>query len=1308
MSNVFDIDNIYCENLLPSMPRKSPDKAGHTEQVDDINIRDPFSKLRQNAIERLVRDERHRNTLFDMHAIESSDVGILRRWVNDTFDAYERRRKQDGIYSTETPEYGALVKLLGLANLLKPSTRGDYVTTRVGRAEKMLGISSFDALERVLAEKCGYSEVSDKSPVHLTKGAGTNLGPYTRSQESERWKHIGMGDVLYHEIEDLLIRFIRPELQDDSAVQQFVHVLAVALQRALHAEWFRDARTEDSVVSEWEQIVPYCDLNRIFSHLVKPADLLKEVDETTRYRASAYYQDDSLRRLSLGTQQLLWEYQGIDSKEVERRLCTQKSVEIGSRREKLHKLRIRILNAKKNDIDHKEHVKLVKDCTDACEAEIGENAELDHLLGLVIAEINKTDIERGELKKRMKGEEKDDGAKEKMKKIGESIASTKGIIADLQRDLDSKVLKEEDEVPKNITERCGRLVNCASISSVGELLELLNSFVNQLLEKSKEIKRAAIESRSDESTKCSAGTQYVSVSMSPHSMLGRVFTEEFCDGILRTAVVASGAKNIDLNKCVVTHVENFVPCDFEDMTDMFPEGSILLMDAVRSDSHVQDDERFFEGLKDAGKLLAPGGMYVTDGGRASYTAALRIPNRHIGSGVKYRVLMDGKTHNPLSIVVCKRHPTHVHQFMIDDPDITNTLGEDTYLCDVSQIPVLRPDLVILDRIRRKYAVAVRGNEEAHAGVQGSIVGGVHEHLVQECARISIDPELLGEGVSFSDLEQLALSIRKKVLSVCGTRFKKKRKADPESYGSPDAIGNFSAKTLKGFTIKEIQRKMMELYSADAGNPHVVSFYRDAISQWAYAVLCEMWHPSPHVGYGHNVPNRLSADWFEDRATQRANEELMLEELLPVARNVPSKNSAGYDHSPAIGEDNIDRICALIEAELHDVVMRHSSEGHRVISGTIERLSPSNIHVFPHLVDHPSPLDQHFEMPAKEQPDNIEFFGEDADARLAEKHKKLRSTLSTARERLGGGKPLLFLTFTDCATNILLRDKMKGMLKREFGDSVEELKIDMRDSMERKSGQIAHAEDVVKKLNRFLKNGGIVLGGGSWWDTYVKAGGEFKEKIGLPILKAIRLGISGDGPPVFFGGICFSSQFMGDLIGADEETSTKLGGLEFGPTGIRVFKDNPIASEIFDTEITGRRDIAVAMTHSGHLCGREFHHRGSGLMVPLANSLLTKNPVAWSAEDDRSIGLQLHPELEMGCADDIARGSGARISTDVEMVMKQLEAWEDPIRQTFGASMKDIRHNWELGQQHIIGDAGPHILANLLIYLGRNLNESLAS
>lgn len=1294
------------------MPRTP---AEHLRQEDPIEAKvfQPLHKLRKDTIEKIVRDKAHRDHLFEIGAIPESDTGRLRKWVEGIFENYLEQSDPKTACRMDTPEYRELVKVLVMANLLMLSTRSDYLTARGGESlERRVGTNPFAEIEEALVTE--YPPKGNSTPVNLTKGSGTNLNVCQRNQQEEgRYKHFGMGDVLYHEVEDLLLRFIRHGHADDPSTRQFIHVLAVALQRRLHSEWFEDVRTEESVAPEWRQKVPFCDLNRIYQLLADPEELLSEVDRKTRYTDSMIYMDDSLRRLPISVQIKLLEYRGVHAAEAQKRHLEISLVELESSIKPVRKLCKRAQSALKDNEDStldrlNEEYRLL--CAPASECDLEPGA----LANAIKTELGNRVSHLEELRLQISGECPEvQEAQRVHRQLCQSIGTMVGIRSHITSRVENNQFKTEDKAPEDFITRAQAFVTISGEPTVQELLEKLDEAIEVRKAAGKE-SRMALDKLKEEKNAASPHTQLdgpicEGESLHTDQVLRSVFTDEFCNGVRSAEFFddpkyhrADGFSNIlDLNGCPVTHLENFIPGDFMEIPKMFPEPFALFIDAVRSDSHLLNDEEFLKSLWDTCELLYRGGLHVTDGILASWLGAIRLPTEMNKTRFDCRVVMDAHTHMPRSLASHRKHPTKTSLFK-DERMVNACFPVDdgsVYLRTIYEVLNLRPDLAIIYRTRRKFAEAVKGNEEAFAEIQGSLITDVHKLLVQESARQSIDDTLLSEGVHRLDIGVLIDHVQNSTRRTAKRRAGKKRKAEQEAYGNPENLTEHGVDNLMGLNVEEIRKKIMEMCEADESNPFVVKFYREAIFQWVYAILCEMWYGSESAS---DTPTALLPELLHEKKKKLQEYEKRIRDgLLSDARNV------SCSINPVIGSTTVEAVCKTLEKELHEVVRKHAPEGETVLAGTLERLSPSLIHAFPHIVRRPSVLDGHFEADPKSLADNEYFFGAEAEKRFEKTCEEVRRQSLDARNCIGGA-PFNTLTFTDCATNVLLRRKAQVILGDCHETCLTDHKIDLREKREGGrpgKSQIAHLSSVLRKLRPVLnKTGGIILGGGSWWDTYVAAGEDFKKNIGTLILKAIRTFRSSPKyyPPVCFGGICFSNQFMGDLIGEPLEISTKRGCLEFGPTKIHAFSDDPVAREIFDTE-NGGNDLSLVMTHSGHLRGREFHRHGTGLMVPLANSELTKNPCAWKAEDGLVVGLQFHPEVAIG-------NQGAQwkhiMTDDVRMVMDQLDGQDPMLRKMFGSSTLDIQRNWELGQKHIIGDAGKHILANLMLYLIARLNKEL--
>lgn len=390
---------------------------------------------------------------------------------------------------------------------------------------------------------------------------------------------------------------------------------------------------------------------------------------------------------------------------------------------------------------------------------------------------------------------------------------------------------------------------------------------------------------------------------------------------------------------------------------------------------------------------------------------------------------------------------------------------------------------------------------------------------------------------------------------------------------------------------------------------------------------------------------------------------------------------------------------------------------------LEAYGKDEIHVFARRDSPESPINRHFHRPATELPDNKEFRSTAVRKALESKNSALSSTLADLRGDLGH-PPILFIKFTDCDVGELMEEKLRALFGDNFRRFVEVLPVAFtNDPDDRENGLLIGGDPAIfaRKLRRYARKGGIVLGVGSWFDSYDQHGRFMKHRLRFRHVADDEDGeedvdlwtaLKTPGSRVRGLGICMTDQLWSDLLGedfCDGEIVNMPGALEFGPTGVSVLpgqEGHPLFRDCPSR-------MTLAMTHSGHVHvpGKFLKHpdRSRAFYRPLAVSELTGLPVAAQGPNGMIL-LQPHPEMDL-----VMEREPGRVSEDVVKVMAQVEQFKGPLKQKFHLPrMEPIRQNWRLAaekrpgssSQMVVANAGDHLIVNALTFLADDLRAEV--
>lgn len=214
-----------------------------------------------------------------------------------------------------------------------------------------------------------------------------------------------------------------------------------------------------------------------------------------------------------------------------------------------------------------------------------------------------------------------------------------------------------------------------------------------------------------------------------------VFKPELVESICQTE------RPIDLNLSPKVYLKGFVYGKFQSISDFVPEKAITLVFSCRGDSHLQDEE-YFRLVYNALAFLKPGGIYLSDGVRESYTRILRFDRalalvQDLKGQFRAFAVVDKTSQQPLSL--------YMERGVFDGKDYHFIPEDELAKCfdssEVELVPladiVQREDLRLETAYRRSILHEYNGDRRVFAG-KNNLVHQVVKHV---CDGIS-DADLL--------------------------------------------------------------------------------------------------------------------------------------------------------------------------------------------------------------------------------------------------------------------------------------------------------------------------------------------------------------------------------------------------------------------------------------------------------------------------------------------------------------------------------------------------------------------------------------
>jgi hypothetical protein len=293
---------------LPTVEKRPEDEAGLEQRITNAQA----SALCNSTVAELCANGER---LVARGVIASANPTQVDTLVQSVFEQFFGRdhRSPDGV---KREAYRRLVTLLVFSGAARLNTLCDWSVTHVD--------DCIDRLEELLAAR--YHNPERKTPMrHLHQGSGNNVGVYKARKDRRPYRisgndssvprcevteQIGMGDVLYFPLELQQFTLASEEGAETWDARRrdvqrvIVRILTEALQRKLHARWYKPGTT---IETSWRPRVTVRDMNDMFSLLARPSELLDGIylrDHMPTFSFSREFPgDERLQALSLDQQE---------------------------------------------------------------------------------------------------------------------------------------------------------------------------------------------------------------------------------------------------------------------------------------------------------------------------------------------------------------------------------------------------------------------------------------------------------------------------------------------------------------------------------------------------------------------------------------------------------------------------------------------------------------------------------------------------------------------------------------------------------------------------------------------------------------------------------------------------------------------------------------------------------------------------------------------------------------------------------------------------------------------------------------------
>ncbi len=401
--------------------------------------------------------------------------------------------------------------------------------------------------------------------------------------------------------------------------------------------------------------------------------------------------------------------------------------------------------------------------------------------------------------------------------------------------------------------------------------------------------------------------------------LRELFDERFV-AAMEEHVESNGTDHRDTSRYINLNAEgpdmylhNFVPGDFKQIPELFPEQSFMLVTSVRSDSHVVTAESQ-QDVENTLKLLEPGGVYLSDGIRESFNRIIRA--REILAAVqkdpelRAEAVMDSKTGELISVMVQRAHP----EGYLTDDDKKRFLQEGAYTMPLDEALQLRPALRIVDHTRRRIMKCGGVNREEdfkfyHPSIDYKLRGLLLRYVSGEIAREN--PELYYHNIAEATRDRLWDIVRQDIFqteNIANCSIERIRQVDPITIQDRTRklllmflqhprcpLGNIREPTEKPFSLPEqhgfydVRKALVEHFGAKDRDGHT-GIVRAQYGRALYYVLS-----------GRIFDQKFSSAQprTQDTPLNKEERKIFREYILELAQNVDNSAEPIIDDKAAV-------------------------------------------------------------------------------------------------------------------------------------------------------------------------------------------------------------------------------------------------------------------------------------------------------------------------------------------------------------------------------------------------------------------------
>lgn len=836
-------------------------------------------------------------------------------------------------------------------------------------------------------------------------------------------------------------------------------------------------------------------------------------------------------------------------------------------------------------------------------------------------------------------------------------------------------------------------------------------------------------------------TQLIGKPQKPNISLGEIFKGDFVQAIERHAyyedpvygdeAVYPGTSQavLDLNLEICAFPQGLIPGRFETIDELIPARSVDNATSIRADSHLISPE-FEKYLTKVIRCLKPGGILEVDGLRESLTRVQRF--EEVIKAMKeheeeFRVQI---SLNPADEVIALHIERRQEEeargtgtgFRTRDDFEDATFGPNLNLIDPKELK--GHPLQVINDLRRRL-LKLSGNRDdifnnLHARLEAMfereiVVRSLPAYL-EKCGtptnygadtarplaeiRKLITPSTAGQPTTSDSIAEGIPLIKDPeaqeiVFRVLDKLQMVKRVEEREGLREVTIRDSEIVEAIVAVRAEDDRKEAIGLmeceFVAEGVRQQVVDILQN--SEDLDEALAEVTDP---------IEFRLvrqAINQLRRTVGARAMKDVKLKDIELTADDVLDANLLAM----AMTTDREGRILGTAELKdisnglahfIDDWLEENKHQVQRHAAGSLEALDPDKIHTFPCRpaalkgATAPRGYNEAYVWDLDDIATNAEFEEGTMENVMQGDMLTLREKAEQLYNRWGRA-PIMLVSYSDCVHNQILEEQLRQILDYDFDNLVEIVEVDFRSNDDEVvSPDLGRRiDDAGEKIRTFSRRGGLLMIGGSWFDTHAPVGKAFKERALYHFIDALN-----DGMPVRAIGMCAGAQFLADTAGKrlGMPVRTYQGMLDMGARTNRVPSKYRREHPLFE----GMPELMTMWeNHSSHIAdGRDAEARlaSTGDFNALSYSQITGKPIVFEGwrepEDDMGRLFMFQSHLEVDPTN----------MQHMELILGQLESeYAEGIEEAFGIERERLRGCFLRGRERVQAHAGKFVLARAL-------------